>query len=234
VNNAAIKAWSAQTVKVSLEYYFERVGLFSVGAFRRDIENFFESATFDATPGFLGLYGLDPVLYDRYDVATQRNLGSTVRTEGYDVNYRQALTFLPRWARGIQVFANGSAQRVRGPEADNFSGYIPRSGSWGISLSRERYNVRLNWNYIGRQRRGLVTGRGIEPSTFIWGLKRSYIDLTGELSLTRNFALFANLRNINDPTDDQETAGPSTPAVAQFRQRVDFGSLWTLGVKGTF
>ncbi len=234
VNNAAIKAWSARTVKVSLEYYFERVGLLSVGAFRRDIENFFEAASFDATPAFLGLYGLDPVLYDRYDVATQRNLASTVRTEGYDVNYRQALTFLPRWARGLQIFANGSAQRVTGAEADNFTGYIPRSGSWGVSLSRERYNVRLNWNYIGRQRRGLVTGRGIEPSTYIWGLKRSYIDLTGEVSLTRNFALFANLRNINDPTDDQETAGPSTPAMAQFRQRVDFGSLWTLGVKGTF
>mgnify|MGYP000990966943 CR=1 FL=1 len=234
LNNAAIKAWSAQTLKVSLEYYFERVGLFSVGAFRRDIENFFGSTQFDATPEFLGLYGLDPVLYDAYDVSTQQNLAGTVRTQGIDVNYRQALTFLPRWARGLQVFANGSAQRVTGAESANFAGYIPRSGSWGISLSREKYNVRLNWNYLGRQRRGLVTGRSIEPSTFIWGLKRSYIDLTAEYSVRRNFALFANLRNINDPTDDQETAGPNTPAEAQFRQRQDFGSLWTIGVKGTF
>ena len=234
VNNAAIKAWSAQSVKFTLEYYFERVGLFSVGAFRREIENFFDSTTLDASPSFLALYGLDPVLYDSYQVATQHNLDSTVRTQGVDVNYRQALTFLPRWARGIQVFANGSAQRVSGPDADNFAGYIPRSGSWGISLSREKYNVRLNWNYLGRQRRGLVTGRSIEPSTFIWGSKRSYIDLTAEYSIRKNFALFANLRNLNDPTDDQETAGPNTPAEAQFRQRADFGSLWTLGVKGTF
>ena len=187
-----------------------------------------------ATPEFLALSSLDPVLYAPFQVSTQQNLASTVRTQGLDVNYRQALTFLPRWARGLQVFANGSAQRVTGPESDNFAGYIPRSGSWGISLSREKYNVRLNWNYLGRQRRGIVTGRSIEPSTFIWGLKRSYIDLTAEYSLRRNFALFANLRNINDPTDDQETAGPSTPAEAQFRQRQDFGSLWTIGVKGTF
>jgi hypothetical protein len=121
-----------------------------------------------------------------------------------------------------------------GDRAANFAGYIPRSGSWGISLSRERYNVRLNWNYLGRQRRALVSGRSIEPNTYIWGLKRSYIDVTGEYSLNRNFALFANLRNVNDPTDDQETAGPNTPPEAQFRQRVDFGSLWTLGVKATF
>jgi TonB-dependent receptor len=234
VNNAAIKAWSAETLKVTLEYYFERVGLFSVGAFRRDIENFFGSTMFDATPEFLALYSLDPVLYDRYQVATQQNLDSTVRTQGIDVNYRQALTFLPRWARGIQVFANGSAQRLTGPASANFAGYVPRSGSWGISLSREKYNLRLNWNYLGRQRRGLVTGRSIEPNTYIWGLKRSYIDLTGEYSIRKNFALFANLRNLNDPTDDQETAGPNTPPEAQFRQRADFGSLWTIGVKGTF
>ena len=234
VNNAAIKAWSAETVKVTLEYYFERVGLFSVGAFRRDIENFFGSTTFDATPEFLGFYGLDPVLYDPFQVATQENLDSTVRTQGIDVNYRQALTFLPRWARGIQVFANGSSQRLIGPAAANFAGYTPRSGSWGISLSREKYNLRLNWNYLGRRRLGLVTGRSIEPNTYIWGLKRSYIDLTGEYSIRKNFALFANLRNLNDPTDDQETAGPNTPAEAQFRQRQDFGSLWTVGIKGTF
>ncbi len=234
VNNAGIKSWSARTGKVTLEYYFERVGLLSVGAFRRDFTNFFGSTQFDATPQFLALYGLDPVLYDPFLVSTQYNLDSTVRMQGLDVNYKQALTFLPRWARGVQVFANGSAQRAVGEEADNFSGYIPRSGSWGISLSREKYNLRLNWNYLGRQRRGIVTGRSIEPNTFTWGSKRSYIDVTGEYSLRKNFALFANLRNINDPTDDTEIAGPNTPAEAQFRQRAEFGSLWTLGVKGSF
>jgi len=234
VNNAAIKAWSARTGKVTLEYYFERVGLISVGAFRRDFKNFFGGTTFDATPAFLALYGLDPVLYDPYQVSTQENITSTVRMEGVDVNYKQALTFLPRWARGVQVFANGSAQRATGAATSNFTGYIPRTGSWGVSLSREKYNVRLNWNYIGRQRRGLMTGRSIEPNTYTWGSKRSYIDLTGEYSIRKHFALFANLRNINDPTDDTEIAGPNTPAAAQFRQRAEFGSLWTFGLKGTF
>ena len=234
VNNASIKPWTAKSTKVSLEYYFERVGQISVGAFRRDIRNFFGATTFDATPEFLALYGLDPVLYDPYQVATQHNLDTTVRMTGIDVNYRQALTFLPRWARGVQVFANGSAQRAVGAGAGNFTGYIPRTGSWGISLSREKYNVRLNWNYVGRQRRGLVTGRSIEAGTYTWGSKRSYIDLTGEYSLTRRVAVFANLRNLNDPTDDVEIHGPTTPAAAQFRQRAEFGSLWTLGLKGTF
>ena len=49
-----------------------------------------------------------------------------VRMSGFDFNYKQALTFLPSWARGVQVFANGSAQRATGAAADNFSGYIDR------------------------------------------------------------------------------------------------------------
>ena len=55
VNNAGIKPWTAKTAKVRLEYYFQRVGLFAIGAFRRDYRNLFESITFDATPEFLAL-----------------------------------------------------------------------------------------------------------------------------------------------------------------------------------
>ncbi|MDP3069430.1 MAG: carboxypeptidase regulatory-like domain-containing protein [Opitutaceae bacterium] len=237
VNNAGIKAWSAETTNARLEYYFAGVGQISVGAFRRDITDFFGGTIFNATPAFLALYGLDPAVYDPFDVSTQENLTGKVRLTGVDFSYKQALTGLPAWARGVQVFANASAQRVTGDSVAtaNFSGYIPRSGSWGVSLTRPGYNVRVNWNYRGRQRRGIVaTGASIEPGTYNWGSKRLYIDVSAEYALTRRIAFFTNLRNINDATEDSEIHGPSTPAHAQFRSRLDFGSLWTFGLKGTF
>ncbi len=237
VNNAGIKAWSAETTNARLEYYLPGVGQISVGGFRREIKNFFGGTVFNATPEFLALYGLDPAVYDKFDVTTQYNLPGKVRLTGVDFSYKQALTGLPLWARGVQVFANASAQRVTGdPVATaNFAGYIPRSGSWGASLTRPKYNLRINWNYRGRQRRAIVaTGASIEPGTYNWGSKRLYIDVSGEYSLTRRIALFTNLRNINDATEDTEISGPSTPAHAQFRSRLDFGSLWTFGLKGTF
>lgn len=235
VNNAGIKPWSARSTNVRLEYYFEGVGQISLGAFRRDFENFFGNTVFNATPEFLALYNLDPATYDDYDVATQYNLPSTVRLTGLDFSYKQALTFLPRWARGVQVFANGSAQRATGEASENFAGYIPRSGSWGVSLTRERYNVRANWNYRGRQRRGIVaSGPSIDPGTYNWGAKRLYIDVLGEYYFKKRFAVFANLRNVGNATEDVDISGPSTPEEAQFRQRTDFGALWTFGVKGTF
>jgi TonB-dependent receptor len=235
VNNVGIKAWTARTVNVRLEHYFEGVGQLSIGAFRRNIENFFGATVFNATPQFLALYGLDAATYDPYDVATQYNLPGTVRMEGFNFNYRQALTFLPHWARGVQVFANGSAQRILGDDDGNFAGYIPRSGSWGVSLTREKWNARVNWNYRGRSRQAIVAaGPSIEPGTYQWSSKRMYIDVLGEYYFHRRIAAFFNLRNVGNATEDLERAGPSTPELAQFRQRIDYASLWTFGVKGTF
>ena len=235
VNNAAIKAWSARTVSVRLEHYFEGVGQFSVGAFRRQFENFFGATTFNATPEFLALYSIDPATYDAYDVATQHNITSTVRMDGFDFNYKQTLAFLPHWARGVQVFANGSSQRAIGDASSNFAGFIPLAGSWGVSLTRKKFNTRVNWNYRGRQRQAAVApGASIEPGTFTWGSKRLYVDVLGEYYLKRQVALFFNLRNVGDATEDTEVSGPSTPAHAQFRTRLDYASLWTFGIKGTF
>jgi len=235
VSNAGIKAWSARTFNLRLEYYFQGVGQVSAGVFRRDFENFFGNTVFAATPDFLALYGLDEATYGNYDVVTQENLTNTVRMEGLDLSYKQALTFLPPWARGVQVFANGSAQQTKGDARGNFAGYIPRSASWGVSLARPAYTLRVNWNYRSRQRRNEVAvAPGIEPGTYNWGLKRLSVDLLGEYYFARRFAVFANLRNVGDATDDFELSGPSTPPHAQFRSRLDFGSLWTFGVKGTF
>lgn len=234
VNNAAIKAWSARTFNVRIERYFQGVGQVSVAAFRREFENFFGNTIFPATPDFLALYGLNPELYEGYDVATQHNIEGRVRMQGIQFNYKQALTFLPHWARGIQVFANASSQRALGDASANFAGYVPRSGSWGVSLTRSKFNVRTNWNYRGRQRRAAVNGTGIEPGTFQWGSKRLYVDVLGEYYFRKNWAVYANLRNVGDATEDIQIFGPSTPAHAQFRQRIDYASLWTFGVRATF
>ena len=234
VNNAAIKPWSAQTFSARLEYYFEGVGQLSVGAFRREFENFFGNTTFPATPEFLGLYGLDSSTYGVYEVATQHNIESTVRMTGADLSYKQALTFLPRWARGLHVFGNISVQRPVGDASANFQGYIPRKASWGFSLVRERFNFRMNWSHQDRNRLGERTGNSIGPGTFSFQSSRVFLDVLGEIYLTKRLGLYFTLRNVGDTPDQREVEGPSTPEHAQFRSREQAGSLWTVGLKGTF
>ena len=79
-----------------------------------------------------------------------------------------------------------------------------------------------------------MNGVGIEPGTFNWSSKRLYVDVLDEYYFWKRVGLFVNLRNVGDATEDTEITGPNTPAHAQFRQRIDYASLWTIGIKGTF
>ena len=45
---------------------------------------------------------------------------------------------------------------------------------------------------------------------------------------------FATLRNVNDAPLERQIAGPSTPAHAYLDQHVEYGALWTFGIKGAF
>jgi TonB-dependent receptor len=233
LSNTAIKPWTAHTGKVGLEYYFEGLGLVSVGAYRRQFENFFGSTVLDATPELLAVHGLGPE-YARYEISTQYNVDGIVHMSGVDLQYRQALTFLPAWARGVQVFASCASQHITGGEADNFQGMIPRTYSAGVVLDRGPINVRLNWTYQGRRRVAQITGASVGPGTFTYGSPRSLLDLNAEYRLTRHLALFGNLRNLTDEPEDFERWGPQTPSYARFRQSDRYGALWIFGVRGNF
>jgi iron complex outermembrane receptor protein len=235
VNNVGIKAWSADTLNLRLEYYFAGVGQVSLNAFRRDFTNFFGATRFAVTPEFLGLYDLDANTYGQFDVETQYNVPGTVRLEGSSLNYKQALTFLPAWARGVQIFANASTQRRTGTlVGDSNFNFFPRSGSWGASLTRPRYSVRFNWNYRGERRTAAVTGAGLPADNFTWMPKRLTLDAQADYTFYQRYAVFVILRNATNVPEDNRIYNALTPYAARFRNRIDYGALWTLGVKGTF
>ena len=155
--------------------------------------------------------------------------------QGLDFSYKQALTFLPPWARGVQVFANGSTLRTLGEASATFAGFAPRTANWGVSLAREKFNVKLNWNYRSRLRLAqIAAGRSIDPATYNWSSSRVYLNIAADYEVLRRWTLFANLRNVTAVLEDVESANPSTPAHSQLRSRDEFGSLWSLGVKATF
>ncbi len=237
VNNVGIKAWSADTTKVRLEYYFQGVGQFSIGGFSRNFKNFFGTTVTRATPEFLTLYDLDPNVYGAYDVSTQYNLPDPVRMTGLEFNYKQALTFLPEALRGVQVFANATILRLTGSDAASasFVGYVPRTYNWGFSLTRKKYTLRAGWNYSGERKIStLQTGRGLEAGTFQWKPKSLKLDVQAQVYVWKQVAVFANFRNLTDATEDIAIYGPNTPGFAKLRQRDDYGASWTFGVKGTF
>ena len=235
VNNVGIKAWDGRSFKLALEYYFKNVGLVSVGGYLRDIENFFGTTVFRASPEFLSLYSLDPDVYGDYDVSTQYNIPGKVRMRGLDFNYKQSLTFLPDWARGVSVFANFSVQRASGANDANFAGMIPRSGNWGATFSRAKFTLRARWNYESRSRMNLVSsGRSVGPDVYQWRGERTTFTLSGDYRVWKKHSLFFNIANLTDEPIIFEYAGPSTPVWAQRSTNSQNTPLVTIGLQGSF
>ena len=80
----------------------------------------------------------------------------------------------------------------------------------------------------------LPLSKGVRAGDFIF--------LSGQLGLDENGRVAEGieaqtrhcLRNIGDATEDVKIYGPSAPLVSRFRQRNDYASLWTFGIKGTW
>ena len=234
LGNVNLKAWQAESYVARLEYYLAQGGQISFGGFIRDYKNAFIATVTRPTEEFLATYALDPDTYTDYDVATNYNNPNNVRMHGFEFDYQQPLTFLPYWARGMRFFFNASSQRAK-ESYDQFMDMNPFVANYGLSLTRPKWNIRINENYRGIQRRAAITGRSIEPGTYNYRTKRLYIDISAEYFLTKKLGGFIALRNFNGATEDQKTYGPNTPLYAKFRQRDDYGgSLWTAGIKGSF
>src|SRR5207248_3136854 len=106
VNNTGLKPWTARGYDLSLETYQVKGGYGSIGVFQRDIKDFFNAVSTQATPELLSRYGLpDDPLYLNYDITTLTT-GDAAKITGFAFAYNQLLLFLPNWAPAFQVFVN--------------------------------------------------------------------------------------------------------------------------------
>jgi iron complex outermembrane receptor protein len=232
VVNTGLKPWSADNYDVALEYYFERSGRVALSGFRKNIRDFFGTTRTDATPQILADFGLSDDYLD-YDVITKENVGDA-RISGFEFDYQQPLHFLPNWARGTMVFFNLTRTRLQGASTANFSGFTRESVNWGVSLSRPRYNVKLTWNYRGRQRLGQITGTGVGPGVYSYNPEYLTLNVNAEWRFTRRLAAFTVIRNIANKPLIAEAYGPATPVYARVSNYQNLGSQISVGLKGEF
>jgi len=232
VKNTALLPWEADNFDLSLEYYFQKAGVLSAGVFRKDFSNFFGASVMPATPELLQKFGLEPE-YAGYNILTTTNVGDA-RVTGLELNYSQQLTFLPDFARGVSVFANGTSLDLEGSTIADFNAFVRRNGSWGVSLNRPRYSLMLKWIYRDDQRLLARTGSGVPPGTYQWLKGSLKLDINAEYRLQKHVSLFANARNITNEPYVLGYYNEGTPSYARQYNTQDFGVQYTLGVKGSF
>jgi iron complex outermembrane recepter protein len=235
INNTGLNPWTSENLDLGLEYYFGKTAgnVISIAGFRKDIKDFFATRREPATPEFLDSFGLEDS-YLAYDVSYRFNAGdATVR--GLDFSYRQALTFLPEWARGVGVFYNVTAQRLQGTTLADFNNFVRRNDNYGITLSRPKFTVRTKVNDRGRQRLSRVTGANIAPGAYRYQSPKRMLDVDFEYRIRPSLALFVAGRNVtNVPSTNNEVYGDGTPEYARTANYWLHGVNYIIGVKGSF
>ncbi|PTX99070.1 TonB-dependent receptor [Opitutus sp. ER46] len=237
VNNPALKPWTADSYDLSLESYQIKDGFGSVGVFRKDIKNFFGVVITPATPELLEQYGLenDPTLLD-YDISTRENVGDA-KVQGVEFSYRQSLAFLPRWARGLQVFVNATKLEITGSNTADFTGFNPETFAGGISLVRERFFIKGTISYLGDTRRALVAvsaADGIPADTYTYQGKRTRIGINGQYSLNKRYSVYVSVSDLGGFVQNLERYAPNTPKYARGNRLQELGFYYTFGIRGSF
>lgn len=257
ITNSSLDPTMTDSFDLSLEYYFTRTGVLSVGVFKKDFKDF--SGTLPATqvtPALLAELGVpNPTdfLSGSFTITSRVNVGEAKLT-GVEFNYSQVLDaeWLPAWTRNFTVFANGQKLHLEGSTLADFSNFIRETYNWGVKYGIRKFSAQVNVNHRGRQRlaaqaitntpvvrnatnTGWVAGTtSAAPGVFEYFKPRAYIDGNLEYRWRDHVGFFVNVRNLTNIGQDSQRYGPGTPAWARTRAREIFGAQYTLGVKGEF
>jgi len=230
VTNPNLVPWTADNYDLSLEYYTSKGGMYSVGAFRKDIENFFGSGAKIATLEDLNAMDLDPRFLG-FEIRTKFNSG-TARVTGVEFSARQSLDRLGGWGRHFSVFINGTKLKLEGSQSADFSTFIPTTANWGVIFRKDRVSMALRWNYRDTVRGTLQSAFG--PDAYNYSAAITKMDFTVGYALTPRLSVAGNVKNITDEDNYAWRYGSQTPDHARQSARRQYGALMSIGIKGSF
>ncbi|MBI4627005.1 MAG: TonB-dependent receptor [Verrucomicrobia bacterium] len=231
--NSGLQPWSANNYDLSFEGYGIRGAVVSLSLFKKDIRNFFTQMRIPATLPLLESFGLSDDYLD-YEILTKTN-GGNASAEGYEVSWRQSLSFLPPWAKGFSTYANATISHLSGPNASDFTPFAHKNINWGVSYIRRAFSFRFNVAFAYK-----VTGAAAAASATVPAGTASYVapqithDWSFEYRFAKRFTAYGGARNFNGANKRTERVGPGTPAWTRPQVYQNFGTLVTVGVRSEF
>ena len=229
--NPNLKPWTADNYDLGIEYYTKTGGVISGNVFAKDIKNFFGSSTVIANAAQLTAVGLDPVQFLDWTLTTQFNAG-TARVQGAEVSFSNSLAMLGPWGRHVLLFVNGTSLRLEGNQSANFSGFLPKSAAWGVTLNYGRANCTLRWTYRGEQKTSQFPDYG--PNAYQYNEPYTRLDLSLSYRVTKRMTIYTSILNAGNPPKYINARQADTPLYGSFYFRERSNRIMTAGVKGAF
>ena len=231
-SNPDLKEERSKSFNGSLEYYFEPVGLVSVGVFRTEVrDRQFSNQLVLGPDGYEG-----DTTYAGWTLLGPVNIAAPTTFKGFEIDYSQQLSFLPGELKGLGVFANYT--RVSYDDWGFYTGSPEVMANGGLSFSNRRFSARLNLNWVGKilnnpaRTYNVNTGVWTSAAPFVEVYQRDRLaaDLNLEYNLTSRLTLFVDGRNIFNEPSQYTYRGVEE----NFERILKTGAIWMVGIKGRF
>ena len=216
MGNPNLRPEETKKIAAGLSYYFTNVGSLTVQVSQTDVQNLAEN--FEFTAQELGI--TDPEFQD-YEFRTKQSGTGSRRFRDMTISYRQQVgRFLPEFFRSTGVHLN----YTRAYASQRRGGLTPHQLKGGFDFRRGRFafNMGAVWQdeapwtgTVGRFRRQNVK-----------------LDLGGSFRIARNMQVFFSGRNITQVPHRIFQSFNGGPKVLWRLE--NYGTNWTVGVKGNF
>lgn len=220
---AGLKPQHSTNYDLSLEYYFEPVGVLSAGIFRREISDYIASVTTPITAETeLELEGN----FIGYNLTQRLNAGRSIQ-EGLELSYSQQLSFLPGWAKGFGVMANvtfitANTELAGQPKVYEVPNVVPRIYNLGFNYRLHKFSARVKLNVRSRYVTN-IPGTNLQKN---FRSQQAQVATNFEYSLARRTKLTFDINNVFNEQ-------PYSFTIKQDRMtnKGTWGAYFTLGLK---
>ncbi|MDP3069492.1 MAG: TonB-dependent receptor [Opitutaceae bacterium] len=231
VNNPALLPQLADTWDATLEYYFEPVGNFSVGWFRKRIKDYIVPGIATGTiaggndNGYNGEYA-------GFTRLTSANAG-TAYVQGWEFSYQQQFPFLPGLLKGLGASANYTLIATHGDfggtvsrSTNEVAGFIPRTGNASLSWRYLKFGARALYNFTGKY---ITSYTAASVGRNIYRYKYSTVNVGVSYQLRPSATLTLDVANLGNEPQAFYRGIPD-----QMQNVIINGTTLTLGINGRF
>jgi iron complex outermembrane recepter protein len=238
IRNTGLKPWTANNYDFSLEYYPKHGGLISVGAFQKDLSDFWTTLSGALTAETATLIGVGPQ-YAGWSVSSTIN-GGDAQIKGQEFNVVYPLTNLPNFLKYFTVKANATFLQLSGANSPDFRGFIEKSGNFNIGFNKKPYSFNVTLNFRGEQKNAPQTGGQYDIATlptrgfYEYYAPRTFVDASGEYKITKGMSVFASVRNLFNKPQVLRRMNDASPQYSHAFRQEEFAIAMSVGIKGTF
>lgn len=231
INNPGLKPQYARNTDLSLEYYFEPAGMFSVGWFKKDIRDYIVSNIDGGTVGAGPDNGYGGQ-YEGYQIRTSGNAGGAV-IQGWEFAYQQQFTFLPGPLKGLSAMLNYTELTTKGDYGgtsivgtNEVPRFIPRTVNASLSYRYRKFNTRILYSYRSSYLNSISTS---SPALNEYYFPRDTVNLSLGYQIRREVQLFCDVTNVFNEPVRRYRYTPSRPSLTSLP-----GTTISFGVNGRF